>query len=324
MSFVLTRTPYRVSFMGGGSDLPAYYEQDNPGMVIGATINKYMHISVNTKFDDRYRICYSKTEETASSRDIRHDLARECIARIGVPFPVEVHACGDVPAGTGLGSSSVFTVGLIHALRVWRNQYPVPPSSLAEYACAVEIDMLRKPIGKQDQYLSAYGGCNQLTFNRDGSVEDQAIGIRAFAHRSILLLRIGGQRSSDTILTQQARRLAYNSEYRAIVRTMVEMVVPFRDALGVADYQACGRMLDEAWELKKRLADGISSSAIDDAYIRALGAGAYGGKLCGAGGSGYLMLFVPSERTEEIIAATRLKALDYRFEDAGSQVVYHY
>lgn len=325
MNFVLTRTPYRVSFMGGGSDLAAYYRNEGEGMVVGATINRYVHISVNDKFDDRYRMCYSITEDVADVRELQHTRARVCIGLMGNGRPIEVHSCGDIPSGTGLGSSSAFTVGLLLALRSRLGYAPSDKRVLAELACEVEINHLREPIGKQDQYLCAQGGLSLFKFRVEGVSCDPMYQERlrnAQAHDSIMLLHIGESRSASEILAEQSKHLYASHSARMAVSQMVEMVPDFYRLLIAGQYKACGMMLDEAWQIKKRLAKGITNMAIDETYRKALDAGAWGGKLCGAGGSGFLMLFASPHCQAAIVEATGLKPLRYHFETQGAHVAY--
>ena len=322
---IISRTPMRISFAGGGSDLAVYYRQ-SPGMVVSTAINMYIYITVNAKFDDKLRISYSETEMVDSVDRIKHNIIREALKIVGIEKGIEVVYMGDIPlgsAGIGLGSSSSLAVGVLNALYAFKGQH-VSPLRLAEEACRIEIDILGNPIGKQDQYIAAYGGLNRIQFNADESVfVDPVICGREVKDRlrsKLLLFYTGIQRVSSDILSEQKANIGDN---KAQLDHMVELAWEMRDRLNRGEVSAVGELLHRGWEHKRKLASTITNPSIDDHYARALAAGATGGKLLGAGGGGFLMFYCDEPRQDAVRAAlSDLKETRFEFEPQGSKIIY--
>jgi D-glycero-alpha-D-manno-heptose-7-phosphate kinase len=323
---IISRTPLRISFMGGGSDLPAFYQQE-PGTVISTAINKYIYITVNKKFDRQIRASYSVTEIVDHLGELKHELIRECLRLTGVHEGIEIASISDIPsAGTGMGSSSSYTVGLLNALHAYQGLH-AGAERLAREACEIEMDICRKPIGKQDQYIAAYGGLQCTCFHPDGSVFVDPIvcasATKAELQRRLLLLYTGVTRSANPILEQQQSNTLASREARSALRTMVQMAQTMRGALCANGLDNFGEMLHESWLLKRSLAPGISTDCIDGWYERARKCGAIGGKILGAGGGGFLMLYAHPEDHAAIVAAIpELVPIPFRFEPQGSKIIY--
>lgn len=320
---IISRTPFRMSFAGGGTDLPSFYRHE-PGAVLSIAIDKYVYITVNRRFDQTLRISYSQTEIVDRLDAVRHPLFRETMRHAGVNAGVEVTSVADVPAGTGLGSSSSFTVGLLHALEAYQGRY-CTAAELAEAACHLEMDILKEPIGRQDQYAAAFGGFRRYRFNPDGSVfVDPLIcapeTLDAFFDH-LLLFYVGGTRNASNLLREQTGNTAAKMECLRRIRDLVDR---FWDVLVQArELRECGDLLHEGWMLKKQMASGISNSAIDDYYERARTAGALGGKLLGAGGGGFLLLFCAPENKDAVRQSlASLRAFPFHHEPEGSKIIY--
>jgi D-glycero-alpha-D-manno-heptose-7-phosphate kinase len=312
--------------MGGGSDLPAFYEQE-PGCVISTAINKYIYITVNKKFDKHIRASYSITENVERLGDLKHELIRESLRLSGVHEGIEITSISDIPSsGTGMGSSSSYTVGLLNALHAYDGRH-VGAERLAQEACRIEIDICRKPIGKQDQYIAAYGGFQCIRFNPDGSVFVDPIvckpATKAELQRRLLLLYTGITRSADPILDEQSASTANNVQTRNTLRQMSQMAIAMRGALCSNSLDSVGETLHESWLLKRSLVAGISNDRIDALYARAREAGAVGGKLLGAGGGGFLLLYAHADRHPAIVSAlAELTRMPFCFEPQGSKILY--
>lgn len=320
-----TRTPYRFSFVGGGSDLPVFFNEE-PGVVVSATIAKYVYIFLHPYFDERkYLIKYSKTELVDNIDDIQHPLVRCALKRVALPG-LDINAIADIPAGTGLGSSSSFTVGLLHALYAQAGKF-VGKEQLAAEASHIEIVELGEPIGKQDQYAAAYGGFNKITFLPTGMVKVEPIplsrdAIRRF-RQHIMVFYTGRSRDARSVLKDQANYVASMSEKRGYLRSMRDLTDPFLAALIASDMRNCGEILHEGWEKKKKLTDLISNEFIDGYYDKALNAGAIGGKLLGAGSGGFLLFIVPPDRRDDVrLMMAPMKELDFDFDFFGSSVIF--
>lgn len=318
---IITRTPLRISFAGGGSDLPAFFREE-AGHVVSATIDKYVYLTVNPKYDGTVRVSYSKTENVAHASEVEHPLVRACLELAGIRRGIEVVSVADLPHGTGLGSSSAFTVGLLAALYASQGEFR-PRDSLAHDACRVEIELCKQPIGKQDQYAAAYGGLRAYTFYPGGGVSSETIPMHAEARAqfvgSLLLLDTGLRRDAGAILAQQGAGMQ-DSRKRANVRAMANLAQTFHDALRCGRIAECGDILDAAWALKRAL--GTSSEQIDAWYGAAKQAGAIGGKVCGAGGGGFLLFVAAPERHPAIVRALGLRAVPFGLVDHGTQVIY--
>jgi len=322
---IIVRTPLRLSFVGGGSDLKAFYEKKD-GMVISSAIDKFVYVIVKERFDDKIYINYSKKEIVDRVDEIEHDLVREAMRIAGVRNGVEITTLADIPSeGSGLGSSSSITVGLLHAFYTYQNVL-VSAEQLAEEACRIEIDILGKPIGKQDQYIAAYGSLHKFVFQHDDTVKripvemDNGL-LRRFSSAT-LLYYTGITRSSDTILAEQKKNFSEQEKF-SVMSEMVGMVAPFRAALEQGDIETCGRLLDENWRLKKKMATGITNGEIEQMYEKAKRAGALGGKIAGAGGGGFLMLVVPREKQNAVFDAMKgYRELPFMLERSGSKVIF--
>ena len=324
---IISRTPLRVSLFGGGSDLPAFYRRHG-GAVLSTTIDKSVYVTVSRKFDDAVRVSYSRTEEVSRARDVEHPLVREALALLGIQGGVEITSVADIPArGTGLGSSSAFTVGLLNALHAYQGRHAAA-ERLAEESCLIELERCGEPIGKQDQYAAAFGGLNFIRFHADESVDVTKVitppNTLAELQRRLLFFYTGTTRSASALLAEQSANVT--SEEAAFARLTRELTC-FAEAafksLCAGDVEPLGPMLHQAWRLKRGLASGISNEAIDLAYDAALAAGAVGGKLLGAGGGGFLMFLAPSERHDAVRAALGgLRETPFAFASHGSKIIF--
>jgi D-glycero-alpha-D-manno-heptose-7-phosphate kinase len=321
---IVSRTPLRISFVGGGTDLPSFYE-DHGGAVVSTTVDKWIHVVVAPRFEGDVRVSYSRTEIVDSAAKVEHELVREAMRLAGVPRGVDVMTLADVPSrGTGLGSSSTVTVGLLNALYAFQGIYK-PPMRLAEEAARIEIEILGKPIGRQDQYAAAVGGFNFIEFlPKGGGVRVEPVicprDTLKQLQRSLLLFYTGRQRSADDVLQGQRDAVANGSAVVALQR-MRDLAWDLRERLGSGDVDALTRSLSENWELKRSLAEGISDEEVDRWHETALGAGATAGKLLGAGGGGFLLLVVPPERQSSVRAALGdLREVPLRFSARGTHI----
>lgn len=323
---IISRTPLRMSFVGGGSDLPVYYRREG-GAVVSTAINQYVYITVNPKFDNRIRVSYSKTEEARSVDRIRHPLVREALRLTGIDGGIEITSVADIPAkGTGLGSSSSFTVGLLNALHAHAGRH-ASSDQLAREACEIEMDRCGEPIGKQDQYAAAHGGLNFMRFQQDDSVVVEPLICRRETLRrleeSLIVFYTGLTRSASDILRRQQAAMGATRRKHAAMRRMVALAEAMRGDLQNNRLDGFGGMLHENWELKRRLAEGITNPGIDAWYSKARRAGAEGGKLLGAGSGGFLMFCAPVERHDAIARALgELRRMDFRFEPQGSRIIF--
>jgi D-glycero-alpha-D-manno-heptose-7-phosphate kinase len=322
---IITRTPFRISFVGGGSDMEAFYLR-HPGAVLSTSINKYMYISSHRFFfPDQVRVKYSETETVHHINELRHPLLREAMRKTGVSRGIEISSIADIPSGTGMGSSSSFTVGLLHCLYAVKRKY-VTHEQLASEACEIEINILGEPIGKQDQYAAAYGGLNILHFNPDASVLVEPLYISNETYRTLqdnlVMFYVGNQRRASDILAEQKRNASSDEKF-AILRSMVSLVSDLRDCLFSENLAHFGQILHENWMLKQKLASQISNSAIEEIYKAGLEGGATGGKLLGAGGGGFMLFYCDKNRqpglTEKL---KKLEKFDFSFEREGSKLIY--
>jgi D-glycero-alpha-D-manno-heptose-7-phosphate kinase len=323
---IVSKTPLRMSFVGGGSDLPAYYREDI-GAVLSTSIDKYMYICVNNKFDGRIRLSYTKTEDVKSRSEIEHPLVREALDIVGIDGGIEIASMADIPSkGSGLGSSSAYTVGLLNALSAYKNQF-IPKASLARLACEIEIDRCGEPIGKQDQYASAYGGLNLITFHPDDSVSVDPVICKPSILQQMedwtIVFFTGRTRSASAVLANQSAAMRV-TDRRSLMRRMVELAFEMKKQLesGTLDY--LGDLLDENWRLKAQLTSGISDPQIDRWYAAGMANGACGGKLLGAGNGGFMMFYANPEHHPQIInALSDLELVKFRFDRMGTQIVFY-
>ena len=320
---IITGTPFRVSFAGGGSDISSFYEKHG-GCVLSTTINKYMYISVHPSFDRVQTVLkYSKTETVKTLNDIKHRYFKQILTNLSISG-VELVSTADIPSGTGLGSSSSFTVGLIHALYCYKGKY-VSKERLASEACNVEIEQLGNPIGKQDQYAAAYGGLNFIEFKQDGTVIVEPVIMNADSYckleSNLMMFYTGLLHSASSILQEQKRNISFGDKEKNQL-TMCGLARELREELQKNNIDSLGDILHKNWILKKTLASGISNRAIDNAYMKAMEAGATGGKLLGAGGGGFLLFYVPLDKQHEVKEAIGLPQMPIAFDRQGSAVIY--
>jgi D-glycero-alpha-D-manno-heptose-7-phosphate kinase len=321
---IVSRTPFRMSFVGGGTDIPVFYREEM-GAVISTAIDKYMYVVLHKKFDNRIRLSYSRTEDVARVDEISHPLIRETLKLLELGQGLEIASLADIPSrGSGLGSSSSYTVGLLNALHAYRGN-PVSPELLARQACEVEITRCAEPIGKQDQYAAAFGGFNLYEFHPDETVKVRPISIQQAAlqdiERRILVFFTGRTRSASTILESQKVKLSERPT-RLLARRMIKIVSDFKEAVQQNRIDLIGSMLHENWIIKKQLSNGISDLEIDEWYTKGIKAGAMGGKILGAGRGGFLMFFADPEFHNSIKAElSHLRVVDFKFEKLGSVIV---
>lgn len=330
---VITRAPFRISFAGGGTDLPSFYEQSY-GAVVSTSINKYVYVMVHRRsslfgkglddlFHSRIRLSYSATESVQRPAELKHPIAREALQFLQLDEPMDIATVADVPAGSGLGSSSTFAVALLHALHVFKGEQ-VAPQQLAAEAAHIEINMLGRPVGKQDHYASACGGLNLIRFlaNQDVAVEPlrPAIPLERMLFPHLLLLYTDMHRDAGSVLSEQRRRTPDRQRELTLMRAHAHQLAQLlNDGFDTARF---GQVLHETWQQKRTLATTITNPRIDGWYHRAREAGAFGGKLCGAGGGGFLLFVVPTERRQAVRdALPELHELDIQYEPQGSQVL---
>jgi len=320
---IMSRTPLRISFLGGGTDIKEYYSLQG-GAVVSAAIDRYIHIIVNKKFDDRIRVSYSKTEIVSSTDELNHPLIRESLKLLDIRKGIEIVSISDIPSeGTGLGSSSSFTVGLLNALHAWLGEH-VSAKQLAEEACKIEREIVNDPGGKQDQYIAAFGGIRLFEFRPDGQVHVKYVlmpdGGKRLLDDNLMLFYTGITRSSSSILTRQIGGINGKLEY---YNSMREMAYECASLLEKSDISAVGELLDRSWQIKKSLGNGITNEHIDEIYQKAKRAGAYGGKITGAGGGGFLLLLSPPDNRAMIEhELAPLKKERVSIDMLGSRIVY--
>jgi len=318
---IVTRTPFRISFVGGGSDLPAFY-REHGGAVLSSTIAKYIYVSSHDFFEiDQIRTKYSSTETVLSVAELQHPILRAILTRLKMGTGLEISSVADIPSGTGMGSSSTFTVGTLHNLmvRLGRGQ-EATKGWLAEQACGIELGDLGEPIGKQDQYAAAFGGFNIFRFQPDESVHVEPLTLTDSEGwlRHLRMYYLGNQRSASAILAEQSRESSKRSK-QDILCEMVRLVDPFATALAGSNWIECGQLMHENWLLKQSLASGISDRSIQDVYQRGLMAGALGGKLLGAGGGGFMLFVVRPELHPQLDASlSEFRPIDFQWDYDGS------
>lgn len=325
---IITRTPFRVTLGGGGTDLPSFYRQHG-GFILAVAIDKYMFLNVNTPIvDDKVRVRYTSSEMVDHVEEVKHTLAREALRHFGITRGIEIVSIADIPAGTGLGSSSSYLVGLLNALHALL-QDQATPQKLAEEACHIELELLKKPIGKQDQYMAAFGGLTTLDINPDGHVDvtrlDLEVDLLEALEHNILMFYTNEMRDATAILKKQDE--ATRSKDTGVVTSLREIKdigLEINSAIARGELRRFGELLDVHWQSKKRLAAGISNPQIDAWYELAKLNGAIGGKISGAGGGGFLMLYCEENKTRlrEAMRGAGLRELKFRFDFEGSKVVF--
>lgn len=320
---IISKTPLRISFFGGGTDLKEYYSKEL-GVVASTSIDKYIYITVNKRFDDSIRVSYSKTEIVDNVDMIEHPIVRQALKLVGIEKGIEITSIADIPAKTGLGSSSTFTVGLLNALYAYKGVC-VNAETLARQACEIEIDILKEPIGKQDQYAAAYGGLNTIQFNNDETVFVNPIicskETKKFLNDNLLLFYTGITRSASGVLKEQKK----NTEAKIKnLNSMKGFVDDFKNILIKGkDISQVGKLLDQSWKLKKDISGKISNEFIDLNYNLGLENGAIGGKVLGAGGGGFILFYCePHNQKKLITSLSDLQLVDFKFEPQGSKIIF--
>lgn len=321
---LITQTPLRISFAGGGSDLPSYYKTGGYGAVVSSAIDKYVYVILNQRFDDRIYINYSKKEIVDKVDDIRHELVREAMRRTGVEKGIEIAIMADIPSeGSGLGSSGSLTVGLLNALYAYKG-IQVTAEQLAREACDIEINICGKPVGKQDQYIAAYGGLRYFKFMPDDSVSAEELPLgkeRLDLGAHLLLFYSNITRKAEIILKEQCERIEDNRERLTIIR---DLAYDVREAIFARKYDVIGKTLLTSWNVKKQLADGISCAELDELVERAMLGGASGCKVCGAGGGGFLLTYCPCEHKSILRRSMQqYREMPFLLERSGSKVIFN-
>jgi D-glycero-alpha-D-manno-heptose-7-phosphate kinase len=322
---IIVQTPLRVSLFGGGTDFPAFYHEHG-GCVLTSAIDKYIFVTIKRRFDAKLRVGWTRTEMVDSVDEIQHELIREALRKIGITKGVEITTMADIPTdGSGLGSSSTVTVGALHAMHALRRNL-ILSEQLAREACEIEIDILEKPVGIQDQYIAAYGGLRFMEFTTNGAVMTRPIELDTrlmrYLNDSFLLFFTGMTRKAEKILAEQKTNI---KDRTSILCEMKHIACIAYEELQQGRLESLGHLLHESWLLKKRLASQISNGALDEMYATARKAGAIGGKISGAGGGGFLLLYCPQDRHESVRnALSDLQELPFRMGQDGSKVIFDY
>lgn len=320
---IIVQTPLRISLLGGGTDFYDYYHQSG-GAVLSTAIDKYLSVIVQGRFDDKIVINYSKKEIVDSIDEIQHDLVREAMRLTAVSSGVEITTLSDVPSeGSGLGSSSSVTVGLLHAFYVYQGVL-VSADELARQACHIEIDILGEPIGKQDQYIAAYGGMRFISFEQDESVQLESIvksdEVRRRISEPLMLFYTNVTRRASSVLKEQQENIPQSTD---LLQSLKTLAVDARNRVMEGDYDALGSLMHSGWELKKQLSSTITNNEINEMYLAARGAGALGGKIVGAGGGGFLLLYCQPSRQDDVRSVLHhLRELPFTLERDGSKVIF--
>lgn len=322
---IIVQTPLRVSLFGGGTDFPSYYLTEG-GCVLSTAIDKYIFVTIKERFDRKLRVGYTKTEMVDCVDEVHHELIREALRKTGITAGVEITTMGDIPSeGSGLGSSATVTVGALHAMYSMLGEL-IEAERLAREACEIEIDILGKPSGVQDQFIAAYGGFRFMEFTTSGTVETQriplSVELRKKLNENTMLFFTGVTRRSDTVLTEQKQNI---HDKLSILKEMKHITYIAREEMVSGNIDAIGDLLHESWMLKRQLASQISNNMLDEIYCVARKAGAIGGKISGAGGGGFLLLYCPHEYQDAVRASlVGLQELPFKLEPDGSKVIFNY
>ncbi len=322
---IIVQTPLRISFFGGGTDFREFFHQEE-GWVLTSAIDKYIFVTIKERFDNKIRVGYTRTELVDHIDELQHELVRECLRKTGIRQGVEISTMADIPSeGSGLGSSSTVTVGLLNAMYNYLGT-PVDHERLAHEACAIEIDVLRKPIGVQDQYIAAYGGQRFMRFCRNGNIELESLGLdlnqSRKLNRSLMLFYTNIPRKAESVLTEQVKNMDTNLE---VLRELKRLALSARECLRTEAFDDFGSLLDQSWQFKKQLASSVSNSVIDEIYQEAQKAGALGGKITGAGAGGFLLLYCPPSKQDDVRhALRRLTELPFALARDGTKVIFNY
>ncbi len=322
---IIVQTPLRVSLFGGGTDFPSYYQTEG-GCVLSTAIDKYIFVTIKERFDRKLRVGYTKTEMVDCVDEVHHELIREALRKTGITAGVEITTMGDIPSeGSGLGSSATVTVGALHAMYSMLGEL-IEAERLAREACEIEIDTLGKPSGVQDQFIAAYGGFRFMEFTTSGVVETQriplSVDLRKKLNENTMLFFTGVTRRSDTVLTEQKQNI---HDKLSILKEMKHITYMAREEMMSGNIDAIGELLHESWMLKRQLASQISNNMLDEIYCVARKAGAIGGKISGAGGGGFLLLYCPHEYQDAVRASlVGLQELPFKLEPDGSKVIFNY
>jgi len=324
---IVSRTPFRITLGGGGTDLPSYYE-NHGGFIFSFCLSKYMYVCLNRpSADDLIRLKYSISESVESVEELQHDIAKACLKRVGINSKIEIASLSDIPAGSGLGSSSTYTVGLLNALYSIQGHYK-SLEFLADEACTIEMDILKKPMGKQDQYLAALGGFVRLDIDKKGVVTPTKINIEKSImnelNRNMLIFYTGQQRKNNKILNEQdSSTKKNNEEVLNSLHYIKESGYTILDIVQSGKLDNLGLMFKDHWEMKKKLSSGVTNDTIDSIYDTALKNGAIGGKISGAGGGGFFTFYCNKNHASlrSAMASKGLKELNYSFDLDGSKII---
>jgi D-glycero-alpha-D-manno-heptose-7-phosphate kinase len=321
---IITQTPLRISFAGGGTDVRAFYGQEG-GAVVSTAIDKYIYVVIKERFDSKIRVGYSRTEMVDTVDEVQHELVRECLRKTGITHRVEIATMADIPSeGSGLGSSASVTVGLLNAMYTYQGVMKTA-EDLAREACEIEVDILEKPGGKQDQYIAAYGNVRLIEFSPDDTVKVEPVALSEDDRRrlgeNLLLFYTGVTRKAASILSQQVKNTAGKMD---VLRALKQQAYTAYEAISSKNFAQLGITLREGWEEKKKMAGAISNPDIDRLYETACNAGALGGKIAGAGGGGFLLLYCPPERQASVRGALRgHRELPFGLERDGTKVIFN-
>jgi D-glycero-alpha-D-manno-heptose-7-phosphate kinase len=321
---IISRTPFRISFAGGGSDLPSFYRNE-VGAVLSTSINRYMYIAIHPFFErEKIQLKYSKTELVDAIQDIKHPIFREVLRAYDLKG-VDINSIADIPAGTGLGSSSSFTVGLLNAVRAYLGKAS-SGEKLARLACEIELEKVGSPIGKQDQYAAACGGLNFITFYGDETVNVEKIIMDPLKKQelqdNLMMVYVGGEHSANEILKKQSAAMDDRAKFDT-QKQMVALAYDLRQSLESNSIDEFGRILHEGWLMKKSLTKGISNGSVDALYQRGIESGALGGKLLGAGGAGFILFYCPKEKQAHFRQKMgEMREMPVHFDDFGSKIIY--